>query len=119
MSTEVGLPGHLDKETSFQTSNTSNNSYDSSSRDFHYSLGRTGSPWATLTITADSQISKNIPTFVESSPIKGRVSLDLPKPDSITGVEIKASKQASLRHERFTELTSNDLAVNDIYYIYI
>ncbi|KAF9055925.1 hypothetical protein BJ165DRAFT_1429602 [Panaeolus papilionaceus] len=57
-------------------------------KDFDYELKKGGTPWATLTLTADSEISKNFPTFIESTPITGRVTLDLAKPDSITGVEI-------------------------------
>lgn len=60
-------------------------------KDFDYELKKGGTPWATLTLTADSEISKNFPTFIESTPITGRVTLDLAKPDSITGVEINVS----------------------------
>ncbi|KAJ7916735.1 hypothetical protein B0H13DRAFT_1608981, partial [Mycena leptocephala] len=45
-------------------------------------------PWATLTLLADSRLSRTIPTFVEGSQIAGSVKLNLRSPDPIKSIAI-------------------------------
>ncbi|KIM40546.1 hypothetical protein M413DRAFT_11437 [Hebeloma cylindrosporum] len=57
-------------------------------KDFLATLENRGKPWALLTLTADEPLSKNIPTFIEGSPVKGTVKLSMDRPEYIYSVYI-------------------------------
>ncbi|KAF8951113.1 hypothetical protein BDZ97DRAFT_1889679 [Flammula alnicola] len=57
-------------------------------KEFYYELKKRGKTFAILTIIAEGTYSKHMPTFVEGSPVKGRVRLILDKPDPIQSVVV-------------------------------
>lgn len=60
-------------------------------KEFHSELKKKGKTIATLTLIADSALSKSIPTYVQGQSIKGRVGLSLDKPDTIQSVVVIVS----------------------------
>lgn len=62
-------------------------------KEFSYDAkNRKGKSIAVLTIIAERSYSKHIPTFLQDSPVKGRVHLDLDKPDTIQSVVLTVSR---------------------------
>jgi len=57
-------------------------------KDFLSTIENRGKAWALLTLTANEHLSKNIPTFLEGSPVKGTVKLSLDRPEYIYSVYI-------------------------------
>ncbi|KAH9481313.1 hypothetical protein JR316_0005835 [Psilocybe cubensis] len=56
-------------------------------KEFSYDAkNRKGKSVVILTVIAERSYSKHIPTFLQDSPVKGRVHLDLDKPESILSV---------------------------------
>jgi len=66
-------------------------------KDFLSTIDNRGKPWALLTLTANEPLSKNIPTFVEGSPVKGTVKLSLDRPEYIYSVYISVCLLQSSR----------------------
>jgi len=66
-------------------------------KDFLSTIDNRGKPWALLTLTANEPLSKNIPTFVEGSPVKGTVKLRLDRPEYIYSVYISVCLLQSSR----------------------
>ncbi len=62
-----------------------------SPKEFYYELKKRGKSFAILTVIADGSYSRHMPTFVEGSPIKGRVQLVLDKPDAIQSIMLNVS----------------------------
>ncbi|KDR78940.1 hypothetical protein GALMADRAFT_137911 [Galerina marginata CBS 339.88] len=61
-------------------------------KEFSHELkNRNGKPFAVLTIIAEGAYSKQIPTFIEGMPVKGRVRLILEKPDTIQSVVVSVT----------------------------
>jgi len=65
-------------------------------KDFLYTLLSRGKPWAILILTANESFSKNIPTFVEGSTVKGTVKLSLDRPEYIYSVYITVCPYAQI-----------------------
>jgi hypothetical protein len=66
-------------------------------KDFLSTIENRGKPWAILALTANEPLSKNIPTFVEGSPVKGTVKLSLNRPEYIYSVYISVCPLQSSR----------------------
>ncbi|KAH9481701.1 hypothetical protein JR316_0006228 [Psilocybe cubensis] len=62
-------------------------------KEFHSELKKKGKTIATLTLIADSALSKGIPTYAQGQPIKGRVKLNLEKPETIQSVVVTVRGQ--------------------------
>lgn len=59
-------------------------------KEFHTELKKSKTI-ATLTLVAESTLSKSIPTYVEGQSVKGRIRLSLDKPDTIQSVVVVVS----------------------------
>jgi len=66
-------------------------------KDFLSTIENRGKTWALLALTADEHLSKNIPTFLEGSPVKGTVKLSLDRPEYIYSVYISVCPLHSSR----------------------
>lgn len=60
-------------------------------KEFYYELKRNGKPFAVLTMISDFPYSRHMATFLEGTPVKGRVHLTLDKPDKILSVVVLVS----------------------------
>lgn len=65
--------------------------YQAVPKDFNYELQQKGRPLAVVTIIADEALSRDVPTFLEHSPIKGRVKLTFDKPEIVQAVVVSVS----------------------------
>jgi len=60
-------------------------------KEFYYELERNGKLFAVLTMIGDAAYSRHMATFLEGTPLKGRVRLTLDKPDTILSVVVSVS----------------------------
>ena len=60
-------------------------------KEFYYELKRNGKLFAVLTMISDAAYSRHMATFLEGTPLKGRVRLTLDKPDTILSVVVSVS----------------------------
>ncbi|PPQ92237.1 hypothetical protein CVT25_008919 [Psilocybe cyanescens] len=83
-SNESELPAYM---PSTRSSSTSRRRENPEPKEFSYDVkNRKGKSIAVLIIIAERSYSKHIPTFLQDSPVKGRVHLSLDKPDVIQSV---------------------------------
>jgi hypothetical protein len=64
-------------------------------KEFSYELKRNGKLFAVLAMISDAAYSRHVATFLEGSPLKGRVHLALDKPDTILSVAVLVSARLS------------------------
>lgn len=57
-------------------------------KEFENDIKRKGKTLVSMTILADASFSKHVPTFLEGSPVKGRVCLNLDKPDTFYSIVV-------------------------------
>ncbi|KAF9478874.1 hypothetical protein BDN70DRAFT_933059 [Pholiota conissans] len=62
-------------------------------KEFEYKIEKSGRPIAVLTLFSEAALSKNIPTYVEGSMIKGNLRLSLGQGDSVRSVTITVQGQ--------------------------
>ncbi|KJA16445.1 hypothetical protein HYPSUDRAFT_207041 [Hypholoma sublateritium FD-334 SS-4] len=62
-------------------------------KEFQYKVEKGGKAIAVLTLNTEGGISRTIPTYSEGAIIKGNVSLDLDRPDSIRSVTVNVRGQ--------------------------
>ncbi|KAF8968091.1 hypothetical protein BDZ97DRAFT_1916318 [Flammula alnicola] len=79
-------------------------------KEFYYELKKRGKTFAILTIIAEGTYSKHMPTFVEGSPVKGRVRLILDKPDPIQSVVVTILGQFITGANQGEQLTFIDIS---------
>ena len=60
-------------------------------KEFTYELKRNGKLFAVLAMVSDAAYSRHMATFLEGTPLKGRVHLALDKPDTILSVAVLVS----------------------------
>lgn len=60
-------------------------------KEFPYALDRKGKKWAVLTVLANGNLSKQLPTFVEGSVVTGSVTLILEREDPIQAITVSVS----------------------------
>jgi hypothetical protein len=60
-------------------------------KEFKYEVMKGNKPVVELIVIAVRSYSKNVPTFMQGSPVKGVVRLNLEKPDYIQSVDISVS----------------------------
>lgn len=76
-------------------------------KEFNYVLTHKENPVVVMTIIAEKAFSKHVPTFPERSPIKGRVKLTCPKPDTVQAVVVEVSYIISLSFRKLNEITQH------------
>ena len=65
--------------------------YTSGRSEHLYFLERNGGRWLSLSVQSRASSAKSLPVFQERDVIKGRIELDLKKPETIKGVTIAVS----------------------------
>ncbi|KAF9563246.1 hypothetical protein CPC08DRAFT_686837 [Agrocybe pediades] len=78
-------------------------------KEFYYEVKKKGKAFAVLTIIAEGSYSKHMPTFLEGTPIKGRVRLSLDKPDAIQSVIVSVQGQVITGANQGEQLTFVDI----------
>jgi len=80
-------------------------------KEFYYELKRNGKLFAALTMISDAAYSRHMATFLEGTPLKGRVRLALDKPDSILSVAVLVSARLPQRRRK-KDLSFSQTSIN-------
>ncbi|KDR78971.1 hypothetical protein GALMADRAFT_244680 [Galerina marginata CBS 339.88] len=79
-------------------------------KEFPHELKKKGKSFAVMTIIAEESYSRQIPTFLEGMPVKGRVRLTLDKPDGIQSVVVSVTGQVIVGANQGEQLTFIDIS---------